>query len=148
MSPWDMLPYFQTPERFTLLAGATPTQIVPADPMRILLVFFTFQTGNAYVGPSGLVDSTWGGIPLSGSLPMPIVINQQWYGPLTASGWDCYAPTQSFVVAYSVSMYKWPKGGLPLDEQAKIIAALQLQASAYNRYPTAGSEPTANVPGD
>jgi len=148
MSPWDMLPYFQSPERFTLLASATPAQIVPADPMRILLVFFCFETGDAYVGPSGLVDSTWGGIPISSALPSPIVINQQWYGPLTASGWDCYAPTQSFVVAYSVSMYKWPKGGMPLNEQAEIIKALRLQASADDRYPAAGAEPPADIPGD
>lgn len=148
MSPWDMLPYFQTPERFTLMASSTTTQIVPADPMRILLVFFTFQSGNAYVGPSGLVDSTWGGISVSSNLSMPVVINQQWYGPLTASAWDCYAPTQSFVAAYSVSMYKWPKGGMPLNEQAKIIAALQLQERADNRYPAVGAESPTNIPGD
>lgn len=148
MSPWDMLPYFQTPVQFVGPSFASaPQQFIPADPMRVLLIICNNSGSQVAVGPNGLVDSTNGGVPIVAA-GAPLIINQAWWGSLTAAEWWVAATTGPGLCAYGVSMYKWPKGGMPLNEQAKIIAALQLQERADNRYPAVGAESPTNIPGD
>ena len=131
MAPWDMLPYFQIPQVFLPSSGGTPGQpqdFVPGDPMRVLLVFVNNSASGVSLGPGGVFANGQYGffVPQQSA---PLVINQAWYGALTALPWQILFTGGTGVLAYGVSMYKWPKGGGNQPDVSQIIKASELLRS-------------------
>jgi len=112
LPPWDQLPYFQTLESGLVTASGGPGQstlIVPGDPMRVLLVLSTSISSGTMVVTSSSTDATAGnGIALANT-NLPLVINQAWWGPLTASAWYIAAGVMGSIYYKALTMKEWPR---------------------------------------
>lgn len=126
MSPWDMIPYFQAPVLFQPSNTGNPGQLVsfvPADPMRVLLVFTNNSAVGQWVVPAGLSQNNQAGIYLPGP-SAPFVVNQAWFGSMVSVDWETLYGSTGGLLAYGVSMYKWPKGGGNQPDVSQALASL------------------------
>jgi hypothetical protein len=74
---------------FTLSAAAV-TQVLPADPNRVAIVFSTNSANAAFVGPEGITLSTLRGFLLSTATPQMLVRVEEW-GRLVTGPWFAFA---------------------------------------------------------
>lgn len=131
-SPWEMLPYFQTPSIFSLAATSTVQPFIPADPMRILLVFFPSSSTAVSVGvnPSKLVvGSNFTLFNSTGPTAMP----EAWYPGLVQSAWYAVSSIGVTIWAYGVSMLKWPDDTVDRKVDPDAIAAAIKRLNNYGK---------------